>query len=1141
MSLASFGVRNPVPANLLMFALLAAGLVSASTLRKQFFPEVEAESALIRLAYPGATPEEIEDTLAIKVEDAIFDLDEVDELNTSVGEGGGGITVNFVEGQDPDKALEELERRIDTLQDLPDEAQEITITLLEPRLPVIMLAVFGDLEELALKRAANALKDDLQSLPDMGEISIDGARNYELRIDVRQSALLEQGVSITAVSDAIGRWMREVPGGTVRNASGNTNVRTMGVPEREADIEQIVVRATMMGDVVKVGDVAQVTEGFTDTGITNRFNGKPAVYLTVFKVGKQDIVKMAEMVRAYVAVRGGEPAEQSVWSTLTKPHVKQAIELAQTNARPLPGGAELAVFTDLARFVEGRLDLLLRNAFYGALLVFGTLLVFLNWRVAFWVGVGLITALGGTLVLMGFMGVTLNLLTMFGLIVVLGLLVDDAIVVSENIQRRHEEGEPALEAAVNGAGQVQWPVVATVMTSVVAFLPLTFIEGSIGDLLGALPVVVACALIMSLIETLLILPSHMGHSLIHRDRHRERYEAGHGGKHGLFQRFEERRDAIINGRIIPAYVRALSWALRLRYVFVAAVLAVLMLSAGMIVGGRVPFEFLPQNDAETVIVDVRLPIGTPETTTSAVAERIEAVAEALPEFKSISVTIGQSANIDTGQASAYSPHLAQMFVELSAVETPGRRPSPQIIQAMRDGLVGRVDEVDRITFEPISGGPGGADISVKLRGPDMEKLQAATAELKATLLGFSDVVDVSDDNDLGQPEQRIVPRAADAAAVGLTPTDIALQVRGFLFGLEPHTFAAEREDIDVRVRIDEDTRRSLADIENIWLVTPAGTPVPLTEVADIVSDSAYATIRRNDRQRVVNVSAFVREGVSPETVTSALTKKQTRDLTWSEKLPGWIAWITTWVPQGLMNWLDGFAGDKKIGPSPIEKLRANFPGVDVAFSGRQEQMADAFGSLPWGAGAAAVMIYIILAWLFGSYLQPLTVMAVIPFSLIGAIWGHYLLGYSMTFLSLIGLVALAGIVVNDSLIYVEFFNERRRQGVDVYNALLDAARARLRAIFLTTVTTVLGLTPLILETSFQARFLIPMAISIAGGLVMATVLILAVLPCLMLMLDDVKRGVAFLWFGRGGERRDYAVLPVDEEKPTDGARGLLEV
>ncbi|MEM8781390.1 MAG: efflux RND transporter permease subunit [Planctomycetota bacterium] len=1087
MSLASFGVRNPVPANLLMFGLLAAGLVAASTLRKQFFPEVESESATITLAYPGATPEEIEETLVIKVEDAIFDLDEVDELNSTVGEGGGGIVVNFVEGQNPDQALDELERRIDALQDLPEESEEITLALNEPRLPVIMLAVYGDLEELALKRAALALKDDLQALPDMGEIAIDGSRGYELSVNVRQNALLEHGVPITAVSNAIGNWMREVPGGTVRNAAGNTNVRTMGVAERAPAIEQIVVKATMNGEVVKVGDVAKVTEGFTDTGIENRFNGQPAVYLTVFKVGDQDIVKMAEMVRAYVAVRSGGDAGQSRWSSLTKPHVQSAIELAQTNARPLPGGAQLAVFTDLARFVEGRLDLLLRNAFYGALLVFGTLLVFLNWRVAFWVGVGLITALAGTLVLMGFMDVTLNLLTMFGLIVVLGLLVDDAIVVSENIQRRHEEGEPALEAAVKGAGQVQWPVVATVMTSIVAFLPLTWIEGNIGDLLGALPVVVACALIMSLVECLLILPSHMGHSLIHRDRQRERYERGHGGKHSLFQRFEERRDAIINDKIVPAYAAALAKALRLRYVFVAGVLGVLLVSTGMIAGGRVPFEFLPQNDAETIIVNVRLPIGTPETTTADVAGRIERVAQALPEFKAVSVTIGQSANIDTGQTSAYSPHLAQIFLELTAVETPGRRPSPQVIQSLRDALVGQLDEVDRITFEPISGGPGGADISVKLRGQDVGQLQEASAALRATLLGFADVADVSDDNDLGQPEQRIVPRPADAAAVGLTPTDIALQVRGFLFGLEPHTFAAEREDIDVRVRIDEDTRRSLADIENAWLVTPSGTPVPLTEVADIVSDAAYATIRRNDRQRVVNVQAYVREGVSPEAVTAALD---------------------------------------------LDELRAAFPGVEVSYAGRQEQMGDAFASLPLGAGAAAVMIYIILAWLFGSYLQPLTVMAVIPFSLIGAVWGHFIMGYSLTFLSLIGLVALAGIVVNDSLIYVQFFNERRGAGVDVFNALLDAGRARLRAIFLTTVTTVLGLTPLILETSFQARFLIPMAISIAGGLICATVLILGVLPCLMLMLDDGKRAARWLWFGDAGERRVYEAV-----EPPAGAGG----
>ncbi len=1101
MNLSAFGVRRPVPANLLMLGLLLAGLYSATTLRKQFFPEVDAESANIAFAYPGATPEEIEETLAIKVEDAIFDLDEVDELNTTLSEGGGGINVKFVEGQDPDKALEELERKIDALQDLPDESEEITVSLLEPTLPVIMIAVYGDLDEQTLKQAARALKDDLQALPGMGQVSVSGTRRYELRIDVRSAALLEQGVSLTQVSGAVRQWMNEVPGGTVRNRTGNTNVRTMGVAENAADVEQIVVRAFPDGRTVRVADVATVTEGFADTGVQTRYNGRPAAYLTVLKIGDQDIVKIAEMVRAYIAGRNGEAFPFSDWERRTKPHAFEAFELATTNARPLPAGATLTTFTDLARFVEGRLDLLSRNALFGAALVFATLMLFLNWRVALWVGVGLLTAMGGTLVLMGAMDVTLNLLTMFGLIVVLGLLVDDAIVVSENIQRRHEEGEPALDAAVRGAGQVQWPVIATVMTSIVAFLPLSFIKGNIGDLLGALPVVVGCALLMSLVESLLILPSHMGHSLIHRDRHATKHKAHHRGKLGLLQRYEARRDALISQRVIPAYTKALRASLRFRYVSVAVALAVLVASTGMIAGGRVPFVFLPQNDAETVIVNVRLPIGTPETKTAEIVERIEAVAQALPEFMSISSVVGETSNIDTGATSGFSPHLAQMFVELQPVETR-ERPSPEIIEAMRQGLEGQLDEVDRITFEPISGGPGGPDISIKVRGRDLDRIHEAVAELKTTLKRFNGVADVADDSDLGQAEQRIVPRPADAAAVGLTPEDIALQVRGFLFGLEPHTYAAEREDIDVRVRVDEATRRSLTDIENAWLVTPAGQSVPLREVADIVPANTYASIKRNDRQRVVNVSAYVRPGVSPEQVTSQLTQAEMAKPDFAADMPGWLA---------------RFVPEEKVGPSQLDLIRDHYASLEIAFAGRQEQQADAFSTLPIGAAAAGIMIYIILAWLFGSYLQPLTVMAVIPFALIGAVWGHYVLDYDLTFLSLIGLVALSGIVVNDSLILVQFYNEERQRGTKVFESLVAAGQARLRAIFLTTVTTVLGLTPLIMETSFQARFLIPMAISIAAGLIAATVLILGVLPCFILILDDLKRAWRWLWFGKTEE------------------------
>jgi len=1082
--LVRYCVHRPVPVNLLMIAVILAGLVAAASLRREFFPEVDAEQAIITMPYPGASPEEVEQTLAIKVEDALYDLERyVDEINTNLAEGGGGIIVTFIEGTDPDEALDEIERAIDQLQDLPEDAEEITTRLLEPRLPVIRVAIFGDLDDEVKKSAIRQVRDDLRRLPGMGEVLIDGARDYQISVDVRGGALARHGISLPQVSQRIGAAMRDIPGGTVKGESGNVKVRTMGVAERSAAIREIEVISDVEGRAIEVQDIAEVRESFEDSDIINRFKGEPASFLTVFKVGEQDIVQIANMVRAYVGARNGEAFEPTLTERLQlllPEGMRQmwpatrltAHRLGASRDQPLPVGAKIDAFSDLAVYVEGRLDLLTRNALFGAVLVFGSLLLFLNWRVAWWVGIGLTTALLGTLVFMQLFGVTLNLLTMFGLIVVLGLLVDDAIVVSENIQRRHDQGEPALRAAVHGTAQVFWPVVATVTTSIVAFLPLTFIKGNIGDLLGALPIVVACALAMSLIESLLILSSHMGHSLAKRDR-----AAAHASRPTRrLHRFEAKRDELVLDRFVPWFGGVLRAALRLRYVVIAVALAVLIISLGLVGGRRVGFTFLPKSDSETVVIELRLPIGSPIDQTNGVVQRVEDAAQAQRETKALASVIGSRANLDTGEDEAAAAHIAQIFVELLPTEQRDRE-SSTVIQSIRDGLSGKIDQVERISFSEITGGPGGPDIQIQARGARVEQLEAAAEALKRMLGKYPGVYDIADDNDVGQLELQITLKPG-AAALGFTRADVAQQVRGALFGLEAHTFADRQEDIDVRVRLDEPTRRSLFAIENLWLIAPSGQPVPISEIAEIREDAAYARIKRIDRQRAIAVTAATAPGVSPEDITRDITEK-------------------------------GEDGS----PAPLDRVRDQFKDVEIVFGGRQEQMAEAFATLPVGFLAAVVGIYIILAILFNSFGQPIVVLLVVPFAVVGMIWGHFVLGYTMTFLSLIGFVALTGIVVNDSLILVQFYNEQRQEGHGVYDSLIRAGRARVRAIMLTTITTVLGLTPLILEQSFQAKFLIPMAISIAGGLISATVIVLVVLPCFMLVFDDVRRLGHFLWHG----------------------------
>ena len=1091
MSIPRFGMTRPVPVNLLMAAILIGGVASAITLTREFFPDTTPDSAVVSLPYPGASPAEVEEGMARKVEDALADLDEVERLTTTLAEGGGGITVEFRSDiDDVDKAVDEVERAIDTLRDLPDEAEQIDVREFKPQMPTIMVTLFGDAEEEALKRAIRHLRDDLNSLAGMGQIVMSGVRDYEIRIDVSPGALLEHRLSLPQVADQIRLWMVDVPGGTVRTGVGDISVRTMGVPEQAQEIRQIVVKASPQGQVLRVGDIADVRKYYVDEQLITRFNGRSSVSLTVYKTGDQDAVKIAQMARAYVAgVRFAAGQSDSTFETqlndrflgvlnsLTadasssnpaaerfKTNRRSAYELGLRSPNLIPAGCDVQTHSDLARFIEGRLDLLVRNARWGALLVFATLLLFLNWRVALWVGLGLVIALCGTLIVMQIVGITLNLLTMFGMIVVLGLLVDDAIVVAENIQARYDRHEPALVAAIKGAEQVFWPVVATILTSIVAFLPLRFIQGQLGELIGALPVVVSCALAFSLVEAVLILPSHMGHSLLHRDRTRP------GRFAQRIRRFEVARDHLIMDRIVPTYARLLEFLLRYRYATVAAALAALTVSVGMIVGGRTEFTFLGESDSETIVIDLRMPVGTPIERTDQVVQRIEAAARAEPEVKSVLTMIGASADLDTGRAGGAGGHLAQLWVELTAIDDDQReRESSEVIASIRTGI-GVINDVERLRFLEIQGGFSGPDITIIVTGPDEADLEEAVAAVRSLLGHYKGVYDIADDNARGQREVQVNLRPG-AAPLGLTVADVAAQVRGALYGLEPHVYSDQREDIKVRVRLAEQARRSLYAIENMYIITPTGGRVPLAEVADVVEATSHSVIHRVNRNRAITIIADTAPDVRAEPILAALQPA-------------------------------------------FDRLQMEFPGLGIELAGTQRQMAKAFSTLPIGFAAATVLIYIILAWLFASYLQPLAVMLAVPFSIIGVIWGHLLLGYQMTFLSLIGFVALSGVVVNDSLILVDFYNTRRKEGLNMREALIDAGRHRLRPIFLTTITTILGLTPLMLETSFQAHFLIPMAVSISFGLMSATVLILVVLPCILTIIDDFKAVAFYLWHGR---------------------------
>ncbi|MEZ6244020.1 MAG: efflux RND transporter permease subunit [Phycisphaerales bacterium] len=1085
MGLPEFGVKRPVVANLVMLAVVGAGIIFGLSLRREFFPEIAPSMVVVHAPYPGAAPEEVEDSLAIKIEDRVADLDGVDEVTSTIVEGGASIHIEFEEGVRIDAAVADVKREVDALQDLPELSDRITVEKIERNLPAVVLSLYGESPERDMKTAIQQIRDDLLTIPGMGDVVLSGVRGDEIRVEVRPEAVIEHHLSLPVISERVGAAMRELPGGSVRSDSANVAVRSVGVEERAEQIRDIVIQSDPSGQVLRLGDVADVREGFRDVSLSSRLNGEPAVSLTVFKVGEDDVVKMAALVKAYAAGRRGEeikltPGERissglrDFAKFLGAPDSDSpvsdrlgAYELGLSRAASGPPPGTLIVTTDLARFVQQRLSLLSRNALFGGILVFITLVLLLNWRISIWVAAGLIVSLLGTLAVMSLLGLTLNLITMFGLIIVVGILVDDAIVVSENIMSRHEAGEPSEEAAIKGTNQVAWPVVATVLTTIFAFLPLALVQGQLGDFMQWLPAVASCALFVSLIESLFILPSHMAHSLRAHDR-RER--AGGESKLEAFEaKFDHARDRLINKKVIPAYVRVLDWCLHRRYLTTCIAIAAVIVSLGLFAGGILKFVYFETEDSETVNISLVMPIGTPAVETDAIVRKLEEAALAQPEVASVYAVTGGIGDINGAGNDSTGDHLGQLILELNPVEDRDRT-SEQIQISIRE-RVGELAGIKSLRMEGIGGGPGGPALTFTVVGENQAMIDKGVASLERRMGAYDGVFDVSNDADAGQRELRFTLRDG-ASELGFTRADLGAQIQGAVFGIEAYTFAGEREDVDVRVIMPERIRRSLGALESMHVISPLGQPVPLGEVARIEEGRSYATIRRLDRKRAVTVTGEVNPTLAnPEEIAAQLNGE-------------------------------------------IREIEREVPGVRILERGRQKELGESMSSLPIGMLTALGLIYVVLAWLFQSYMQPLIVMSAIPFATIGMIWGHLLLGYHMTFLSLIGFVALAGVVVNDSLIYMEFFNELRREGRTVRQATLDAGRARIRAILLTTITTVLGLLPLMLEQSFQARFLIPMAITISFGLMSATGITLIVLPCFLMILADVKRAIAIAWSGR---------------------------
>lgn len=1062
-SLPHFSVHNPVLVNLFVISLLVGGAYSGATIVREMFPESRPNRILITTEYPGASPAEVEKGITLKIEEQIKDVEGIEKTLSTINEGFSSIMVELESDVDDiDRAVNDVKAAIDTIrpEDFPEEALETRVAKFDPKLPVISVALFGDLDDRMLKQLGERMRDDLLSLPSVTNVVLSGTRKDEISIEVKPERLVQFGLSFMDVAAAITQSNVDLPGGQLRTSNANVTLRTLGEKDRGEDLYDILIRSDVQGRNVHLRDVAVIVDGFEDADVIGRFNGKPAVNLTVYKNTRQDAIAISESVRAMVAGKTNRPLAGStierLFSRITRHSTTD--EIYQTALRnPLADGVSAEIHTDLSHFIEGRLDLLMRNGLWGLALVTLSLLLFLHWRVALWVMVGLTLAVAGSLICMKLMGQTLNLMTMFGLIVVLGLLVDDGIIVAEHVYTKLEAGGDPKQAAIAGTEEVTWPVVCAIATTIVAFIPLMFIDGQIGDWMGVLPVIVCVALSVSLIEALMVLPSHLAHGL----RGRGVVDRGNGGGSSLVRVARRLRAAqvrFVQQKLFVGYERLLRLATAYRYVTVGALLSTLMVAIGAVLGDLVPFVFLPKMDSETLVANVKMSVGAPFDTTIRAANVIEESAQELPELKSVYTIVGMQMGAN-GTVSAPQSHLAQLFMEIGQADDRARG-SDQILHELRN-KTSDIWGVEKLKFTSIQGGPEGAPVHLEVRGSRLEDLVAVSAEIRGHLATFSGVFDIVDDFDAGRREIQI-ELFESARALGLTTQSLATQVRAAFYGFEARKVQRGREDVRIMVRYPYEHRRRISDIERMWIATPSGNLVPMTEVARLTEGTGHASINRTDQQRTVTVTADVDSKVTtPDNIIAALASR-------------------------------------------FPSYQERFPGTEFTFGGQKLETRKSFASLKTDFFAALLMIYAILAGLFKSYTQPLIVMAVIPFGLIGAVAGHFVMGYPLTILSLIGLVALTGIVVNDSMILVSFINRRLEDGASPMEAVIEGGKSRLRPILLTSITTVLGLAPLMLETSFQAKFLIPMGLSISAGLIFATVLTLVAVPSLYLILLDVR-------------------------------------
>ena len=1025
---------NHAAANILMLFFLIAGLASLTQMVRETFPTIDPKIITVTVPYPGATPGDVESGITRRVEEAVIGVQGVKRVESNAQEGIGIITIEIEDFVNGEEVLNDVETEIDSLQDFPPEnAEQVNIVRVKPRSAVLTLVVYGDAERVSLREWAETIEDQLIGLPKVSLVELAGTRDREISIEISETMLRQYNLNLGQIADIIGQYSIDLPAGTLQTESGDFLVRVQERRYYGSNFRDIVIRSNPDGSLLRLGDIASIDDGFEDVDLSNTYNGKPAIFLDITRSSSQDTIDMEKEITRYV----------------------EGIEL--------PDNINLAVWKNQTDVLVDRINLLLRNAIMGFALVFIALLLFLDLKLAFWVAFAIPISFLGGLFFASLMGVSINMISLFALIVVLGIVVDDAIVTGESIFTEQDRKDRPANPALVGVKGIQAPVTIGVLTTVAAFAPLIFSTGTLGQILRPIPLIVISVLLVSLFEAFFILPAHLSSP--------KRWSRGY--LHKIREIVDRNLERFIEKMVLPVARVCIAG----RYIFLFLVGFVCFIAFYWMISGNMKFVFFPQIESDEITVNLEMPEGTPfEITDNYTQQIVDTFTKLNKEswsdhsdgdiYESIAVSTGlQGANRGgpaDAQRSSFSSNLSQVQIEL--VPSAQRSLTSKEIARQWRAELGEIPQAKKIAFES-SLINAGADITIELSHRDGDILDKASEELKQSMSEMSGLSEVTDSLEPGKKEFIFELTSAGLAA-GLTPFDVGRQLRDSLRGRVVDRVQRGTSEVEIVVRYPESDRRSLSAIEEFRLTLPNGEQAPINVMTDIKEAYNASIIKRVDGRQVVSVTA--------DTDNTVITADEA-------------------ITQIMQN--------------QYAKLQERYPGLSLQLGGQNEDQRNDLATLGKNMLIALLAIFVMLTSQLRSYAKPFIIMLIVPLGIAGAIYGHALMGFNLSFISLFGMVALTGVVINDSVVLVDHYNGLQKENPDitVYDAALQSLQRRFRPILLTTLTTSLGLLPILLETSLQAQFIIPMAVSLAFGLIFASSFLIFFLPVLLVVFDDMNR------------------------------------